>query len=190
MRPISTGSQPFSIIIINNASPPALLSSAATFAIPPPIYPESAAGPPPHYYNFPPQHDQSAHVIRNEHPFLKWGNPNLFELKSDEEKTRVRVDMPGINREGLKVWFENGFLKIVGQQQKEDEDVHHHHQDGAHEMMKGEARVYDVTVDLLQEDEILKKEETLAELKNGILNIIVPKIKLQEIKDIVNVTIA
>ncbi|KAL3499567.1 hypothetical protein ACH5RR_038660 [Cinchona calisaya] len=109
-------------------------------------------------------------------------------MKSDDEKCMVTVDMPGINKQGLKVWFENKrVLKIVGQQQMEDEDVHH---DGAHEMMKEEARVYDVTVDLLQEAEILKKEEAMAELKNGVLNIIVPKIKLQEIKDVVRVDVA
>lgn len=112
---------------------------------------------------------------------MKSGNPHLFQLKSDDESARLRVEMPGIDKSGLKVWFENQVLKIEGKAEEKE--------DGGAEKEE-EMREYDVTVEFAEEAETMKKEEAVAEMKNGVLWIIIPKIKVEERKNIVNVNVA
>lgn len=113
-------------------------------------------------------------------PFLKAGNKNIVELGSDTEAARLRVDMPGVGKEGVKIWFENGDLKMEGVEMAAE--------DGSDEMDK-EGRKYAITVEIL-EPEFLKKDEARAEMKNGVLKMVIPKLEFEERKDVVHINVA
>ncbi|XP_027079751.2 heat shock 22 kDa protein, mitochondrial [Coffea arabica] len=114
-------------------------------------------------------------------PFLKAGNRNILELQSDEEAARIRVDMPGVEKDGVKIWFENGDLKIEGVEVAAGVGT-----DGG---MDEEARKYAITVKIF-EPEMLKKDEATAVMKNGVLKMVIPKLKFEERKDILHINAA
>ncbi|KAL3499566.1 hypothetical protein ACH5RR_038659 [Cinchona calisaya] len=114
-------------------------------------------------------------IFPYENPFLKAGSRTILEVQADEEARRLRVDMPGVAKEGLKIWFENGDLKVEGH--------------GTDEINNMEARKYSFTLEI-SDHELLNKEEAKAEMKDGVLKLVVPKLKFEERKDVVLVNIA
>ncbi|XP_071918068.1 heat shock 22 kDa protein, mitochondrial-like [Coffea arabica] len=117
-------------------------------------------------------------IFPYENPFLKAGNRNVFEMHVDDEAAKLRFDFPGVGKEGLKIWFENGNLKIEGTEDATDVDG-----------VPKEGRKYAVTYEIF-EPGLLKKDEAKAEMKNGVLKVVIPMVKFEERKEVVHVNVA
>ncbi|KAK1438747.1 hypothetical protein QVD17_04557 [Tagetes erecta] len=92
-----------------------------------------------------------------------------WEVKEDEEALSFRFDMPGIERENVKICVEQNTLVIRAEAEAEkDEDE--------------PPRRYSSRIDLPVN--AYKFDEIKAEMKNGVLKIRVPKVKEEEKKDV------
>ena len=100
-------------------------------------------------------------------------NRRGWYAKEDEDGLQLRVDMPGLGKEHVKVSAEQNTLIIKGEGEKEDGD-----EDGV--------RRYSSRIDL---PDGYKMNEIKAEMKNGVLKIVVPKAKEEERKDVFQVNI-
>ncbi|XP_059659051.1 24.1 kDa heat shock protein, mitochondrial-like [Cornus florida] len=94
-------------------------------------------------------------------------------LKEDKEVLYARIDMPGIRRKGLKLWVEDNSLHVTGVEEVDDDGPGPRKFSGAINLSQGSYKVDKIT----------------AELKRGMLKIKVPKIKLEDRKDIILVNV-
>ncbi|OAY74809.1 Heat shock 22 kDa protein, mitochondrial [Ananas comosus] len=99
-----------------------------------------------------------------------------WDAKEDEEALYLRVDMPGLGKEHVKVWAEQNTLVIRGEGEKESED------DG-----EGGARRFSSRIDLPAD--CFKMDQIKAEMKNGVLRVVVPKAKEEDRKDVFHVNV-
>ncbi|KAK9276305.1 hypothetical protein L1049_005836 [Liquidambar formosana] len=100
-------------------------------------------------------------------PFQSSGPVRPASTLPSEEGLRVRLDMPGVRKDGLKVWVKNESVFFEGKELKEDDAE--------------EARHYGGSLELWGFD----LNEVKASLKNGVLKFkIPPKKNLQEEKEL------
>ncbi|KAL5718304.1 hypothetical protein ACHQM5_011219 [Ranunculus cassubicifolius] len=85
------------------------------------------------------------------------------DFKEDDEAVYIRVDMPGLSKEDIKIFYHKEVLTITGQ--------------GC-----GEGNKY--VNKMFLDSETHKVNEIKAEMRNGELNVTVPKIKDEERKDV------
>lgn len=104
------------------------------------------------------------------------GVRRAWDAKEDDAAFYLRVDMPGLGKEDVKVSVEQNTLIIMGEGVKgsgEDE-----------EEMRGK---YTSRIDL--PEKLYKMDEVKAEMKNGVLKVTVPKVKEEERKDVIQVKV-
>lgn len=97
-----------------------------------------------------------------------------WDAREDKEALYLRMDMPGLGKDDVNVIAEQGTLVIKGEGEAEE---------GEEETR----RRYSTRIDLAPE--LYKMEEIKAQMKNGVLKIVVPKVKEEERKDVVQVKI-
>lgn len=90
-----------------------------------------------------------------------------WDVKEDKEALYLRVDMPGVEKEKVKISVENNTLIIKGEGEEEEQ-----------------GRRYSSRLDLPQN--LYKVDDIKAEMKNGVLKLKVPK---EERKDVFEVKI-
>eukprot|EP01018_Ginkgo_biloba_P031939 Gb_37757 [translate_table: standard] len=95
-----------------------------------------------------------------------------WDAREDNDVFRLRVDMPALGKEDLKVQVEDNMLIIKGEAKGE----------GDAEDIKYSTRV-GLPMDLYKADQVK------AEMKNGVLKITVPKIAKEEMKKVVDVKV-
>ncbi|XP_068637008.1 heat shock 22 kDa protein, mitochondrial-like [Aristolochia californica] len=98
-----------------------------------------------------------------------------FDVKEDENAVRLRIDMPGLGNEQVKVWVEQNTLVIRGEGEKE-----------ADEEDDGEM-TYTSKIDL--PPKVCELDQMKAEMKKGVLRVIVPKVKGEERSDVLHVKV-
>ncbi|KAL5212450.1 hypothetical protein ABZP36_023297 [Zizania latifolia] len=99
-----------------------------------------------------------------------------WNAKEDDEALHLRVDMPGLGKEHVKVWAEQNSLVIKGEGDKEpDED------EGAAPPR------YSGRIELAPE--VYRMDQIKAEMKNGVLKVVVPKVKEQQRRDVFQVNV-
>ncbi|XP_052184808.1 heat shock 22 kDa protein, mitochondrial-like [Diospyros lotus] len=88
-----------------------------------------------------------------------------WDARETDDGLYLRVDMPGLGKESVKVSVEHNTLIIRGEAEKEsgDEDA---------------GRRYTSRIDL--PERLYKTNEIKAEMKNGVLKVVVPKVKTEE----------
>lgn len=97
-----------------------------------------------------------------------------WDVKEDSEALRLKVDMPGLGKEDVKVSVEENTLIIKGEAEKETEEME-------------DRRRYSTRIDL--SPNMYKIDGIKAEMKNGVLKIVLPKLKPEERKDVFKVQI-
>ncbi|XP_043715852.1 heat shock 22 kDa protein, mitochondrial [Telopea speciosissima] len=114
-----------------------------------------------------------------ENPFVAGGmgsgtTRRGWDAKEDENALYVRIDMPGLGKEDVKVVVEENTLIIKGEGGKESDE-------------EKDGRKYSSRTDL--PENLYKLDEIKAEMKNGVLRVIVPKVKEEERKNVHEVKI-
>lgn len=97
-------------------------------------------------------------------------------VREDEDALHLRVDMPGLGKEHVRVWSEQNTLVIQGDGEKEKV--------GEEETA---GRRYSSRIVLPPES--FKMDQIRAEMKNGVLVVVVPKLKQEEGKDVFQVKV-
>ncbi|XP_059659060.1 heat shock 22 kDa protein, mitochondrial-like [Cornus florida] len=90
------------------------------------------------------------------------------KVVKDEKAMYARWGMPGIGIEGLKMWIENNTLHVNGEEKEKEEE-------GGKSLSALDRRKYSGNMDIPHG--CYKVEEILADLKNGVLNVKIPKRK-------------
>jgi len=92
------------------------------------------------------------------------------DIEEKDDDYVVKVDMPGINKDSIKVSVKNGYLNVGYKQEttSENKDIKHHYLRKERYFGEMERSFYLGEVDASKVD---------ASYENGVLNIIVPKVK-------------
>ncbi|RWR89937.1 small heat shock protein, chloroplastic-like protein isoform X2 [Cinnamomum micranthum f. kanehirae] len=102
------------------------------------------------------------------------GARRAWDVKEEDDALYLRIDLPGLGKEDVKVSVEGNTLIIKGEGEKESESDEC-------------GRKYSSRIDL--PPKLYKLDQNKAEMKNGVLRIVVPKMKEEERKDIFQVQI-
>ncbi|EEF51554.1 heat shock 22 kDa protein, mitochondrial isoform X2 [Ricinus communis] len=97
-----------------------------------------------------------------------------WDARETEEALNLRVEMPGLDKEDVKVTVEQNTLIIKGEGGKESED-------------EESGRRYAGRIDL--PEKIYRTDQIKAEMKNGVLKVVVPKVKENERNDTVQIKV-
>ncbi|CAL1354798.1 unnamed protein product [Linum trigynum] len=97
-----------------------------------------------------------------------------WDARETEEGLQLRVDMPGLGKEDVKVSVEQNTLVIRGEGGKESDE-------------KESAGRYSSRIDL--PEKMYRTDQVKAEMKNGVLKVTVPKVKEEERKDVISVSV-
>ncbi|OMO52457.1 hypothetical protein COLO4_37189 [Corchorus olitorius] len=107
-----------------------------------------------------------------DHPFMS--SPSMssrrgWDVREDDNALYLRIEMPGLSKENVNISVDQNTLIIKGEGGKESEDD------------QESGRRYSSRLDLPPPS--YKVDEIKAEMKNGVLKVIVPKVKEEERKD-------
>ncbi|CAK9319737.1 unnamed protein product [Citrullus colocynthis] len=102
------------------------------------------------------------------------GSRRGWDVREDDNALYLRMDMPGLSKEDVKVSVEQNTLIIKGEAAKESED-------------EEDRRRFSSRLDL--PGNLYELNSIKAEMKNGVLKVAVPKVKEEERKDVRHVTV-
>ncbi|PRQ59822.1 putative small heat shock protein HSP20 [Rosa chinensis] len=108
----------------------------------------------------------------SENPFLS-ATRRGWDARETEDGLHLRFEMPGLGKEDVKVWVEKNTLVIRGE--------------GGHVDGEEEPRRYSTGIQL--PEKMFKTDGVKAEMKNGVLRVVVPKIKEEERSDVFHVRV-
>ncbi|XP_012439143.1 23.6 kDa heat shock protein, mitochondrial isoform X1 [Gossypium raimondii] len=114
-----------------------------------------------------------------ESPFLSasrgmgGGLRRSWDAKETEDALNLRIDMPGLGKEDVKVSVEQNTLVIKGEAKESEEE-----ENGGR---------YTSRIHL--PEKVYKTDQIKAEMKNGVLKVVVPKMKEEERNDVIQVQI-
>nr|AEX97054.1 mitochondrial heat shock protein [Copaifera officinalis] len=97
-----------------------------------------------------------------------------WDAKETEDALFLRVDMPGLGKDDVKVSVEQNTLIIKGEGGKEEGE-------------EDSARRYSSRIDL--PEKLYKIDQIKAEMKNGVLKVVVPKMKEEDRSDVYQVKV-
>jgi len=102
-------------------------------------------------------------------------NPDV-DIVEDKDKVSVSVDLPGLDKEDIKVGVEDNVLTITGERkfEKEDEQKNYHHMERAYGSF---SRTFSLP-------NTVAGDKIKANYKNGVLNIELPKVEEVKPKEI------
>jgi HSP20 family protein len=98
--------------------------------------------------------------------------------KHDDDAVTLKVPMPGLGKEHVKLWADQNTLVIKAEGDKEP----------AEDDDDGYETRYSRRIEL-PADDTYKMDQVKAEMKNGLLKITVPRVKEEERKDVLHVTV-
>lgn len=99
-----------------------------------------------------------------------------IELKQTEKEYKVKVQLPGVNKEDIHVDLNNDYMTVTAEIKDEKEA-----KDEATKIHTSEFR-YGKYIRTVSFETPVKSDESVAEYKNGILNITLPKQKIEKTK--------
>ncbi|CAM8991372.1 unnamed protein product [Rhodiola kirilowii] len=95
-----------------------------------------------------------------------------WDIHDDENEIKMRFDMPGLTKEDVRVAVEEDVLVIKGEKKKEEEG-----KEGEQDAWM--AKSYSSYNTRLQLPDNVDKDKIKAELKNGVLFVSIPKMKIE-----------
>nr|AAF19022.1 chloroplast-localized small heat shock protein 22 [Funaria hygrometrica] len=101
-----------------------------------------------------------------------------WDVKEDNESFRLRFDMPGLGKDEVKVYVEDGDLVIKGAHRAEEQKENN-----------WSSRSYGSYNTRMTLPENVKIDEVKAELKNGVLQVVVPKSKEEPKKNVIDINV-
>jgi len=105
---------------------------------------------------------------------LRGGSRKPWDVNEERDALHLRVDMPGLGKEDVKVYAEENALVIKGESLSDAE-------------LDGSARKYNSRIELPAK--VYKLDQIKAQMKNGVLKITVPKFTEEEVKNVINVQV-
>lgn len=98
-----------------------------------------------------------------------------WDAKETEDGLYLRMDMPGLGKEDVKISVEQNTLVVKGEGEKEVEDDENSRQR------------FSSRVDI--PDKFFRLDQVKAEMKNGVLKVMIPRVKEEERKDVIHVNV-
>lgn len=92
-----------------------------------------------------------------------------WEVKETDDALNLRIEMPGLGKEDVKVTVEQNTLIIKGEGAKEEDD-------------EESGKRYSSRIDL--PEKLYMTNNIKAEMKNGVLKVVVPKVTEEERRDV------
>lgn len=92
-----------------------------------------------------------------------------WDVKEKDDALHLRIDMPGLSREDVKLALEQNTLVIKGEGKTEE---------GEEGDVSGDGRRFTSRIGL--PEKVYKTDEIKAEMKNGVLKVVIPKVKEEE----------
>lgn len=102
-----------------------------------------------------------------------------WDVREDDEALYLRIDMPGLGKDDVRVSMEQTTLIIREESKKEGSEEEDEEEENA--------RRYSIRLDL--PPDTYKIDQIKAEMKNGVLKLVVPKLHKEERKDVVEVKV-
>jgi HSP20 family protein len=102
-----------------------------------------------------------------------------IELKQNEQEYKIKVQLPGVNKEDIHIDLNNDYMTISAE--VKEEKTEKDEEDEEEKVHTSEFR-YGKYIRTISFENPVKTEESKAEYKNGILNITMPKQKIEKSK--------
>lgn len=99
-----------------------------------------------------------------------------IELKQTDKDYKVKVQLPGVNKEDIHIDLNNDYMTISAEVKEEKTEK------GGNEKVHTSEFRYGKYIRTVSFDNPIKSDESKAEYQNGILNITMPKQKIEKTK--------
>ncbi|KAJ1687201.1 hypothetical protein LUZ63_018591 [Rhynchospora breviuscula] len=115
-----------------------------------------------------------------------------WNAREDEKSLKLRVEMPGLSKDDVKVFVEDNTLVIKGEKEEEDGTGNAEVDDTDTKENQGQAqgrarRRYSSRIEMPERG--YKLDQIKAEMKHGVLRVVVPKAQEEERGDVIEVQI-
>ena len=101
------------------------------------------------------------------------------EIKQSENDYKIKVQLPGVNKDDIEVELDNDFMTITAQIEEEKEEKEQKEKNMKYHTCEFRYGKYKRTISF---DAPIKADETKAEYKNGVLYVRIPKQKIEQTK--------
>ncbi len=101
------------------------------------------------------------------------------EIKQLENEYKVKVQLPGVNKDDIEVELDNDFMTITAQIEEEKEEKEQKEKNSKYHTCEFRYGKYKRTISF---DKPVRVEDANAEYKNGVLTINLPKQKVEQVK--------
>lgn len=101
------------------------------------------------------------------------------EIKQSENDYKVKVQLPGVNKDDIEVELDNDFMTITAQIEEEKEEKEQKEKNIKYHTCEFRYGKYKRTISF---DQPIRSEDATADYKNGILTIILPKQHVEKAK--------
>ena len=102
-----------------------------------------------------------------------------IEIKQSENDYKVKVQLPGVNKDDIEVELDNDFMTISAKIEEEKEEKDQDEKNMKYHTCEFRYGKYKRTISF---DQAIRSEDTKAVYKNGILTITLPKQKTEQAK--------
>lgn len=102
-----------------------------------------------------------------------------IEMKQNEKEYLIKVQLPGVNKEDIHVDIENDYMTVSAEVKEEKNEKKGN---GENEKIHTSEFRYGKYVRTISFNHPIKSDESVAEYKNGILSITLPKQKVEKSK--------
>lgn len=101
------------------------------------------------------------------------------EIKQLEDSYKVKVQLPGVNKDDIEIEIDNDFMTITATIDEEREEKEEKEKNSKYHTCEFRYGKYKRTISF---DQPIRAEESSAVYKNGVLTITLPKVKPEELK--------
>ena len=101
------------------------------------------------------------------------------EIKQSDNDYKVKVQLPGVNKDDIEVELDNDFMTITAKIEEEKEEKEQEEKNMKYHTCEFRYGKYKRTISF---DQPIRSEEAEADYRNGILTITLPKQKTEEVK--------